>query len=365
MRTVSLHPVDTWFFRDSTPFSTESSAQSEVGGLFPPSPSTVAGALRAALARARGWSGYGRWGRELEGVLGDGPTDLGALQLVGPMVLSQGRPVFPMPAHLLGRVPEDSWLPGAFLEPGPPVACDLGPAARLPRVGDLSADPASLEPAEESWITLDGLRRVLERKLPAPGHVLPCAQLWQVEPRVALARSLTTRTAEEGMLFAPRHVRLAREVSLGLSVTGVPQDWPWPEEGSLIPFGGESRLAELRTSDWALGLEPPAAGSGHPLLIALTPLDLPGAVLRGARPLEVPGGSLQVISACSRQPARIGGWSTLEGGGLAVKGYLPPASVLFCRGALPASGLISVGGQTAGGFGLVAVGFWNDAEDAA
>ena len=59
---VDLQPVDTWFFRDSTPFTMGKAPQENVGSVFPPHPATVVGAIRAALARSRGWDGRGRWG---------------------------------------------------------------------------------------------------------------------------------------------------------------------------------------------------------------------------------------------------------------------------------------------------------------
>lgn len=57
-------------------------------------PVTVAGALRAALARSRGWNGRGRWPQALRGILGDGPDHLGRLFLDGPFLLREGRPRF-------------------------------------------------------------------------------------------------------------------------------------------------------------------------------------------------------------------------------------------------------------------------------
>ena len=102
MIAVQFVPLDTWFFRDGTPFTAQSAPQEDVGSLFPPYPPTLVGALRAALARANGWDEAGRWPPELCEVLGDGPEDLGVLSFAGPFLLRDGQPLFQAPRHLLG-----------------------------------------------------------------------------------------------------------------------------------------------------------------------------------------------------------------------------------------------------------------------
>src|SRR5690606_4196194 len=90
---LALSPIDTWFFRDGTPFDMGASPQAGVLGVCPPYPPTVAGAVRAALALQNGWDGRSRWSQDIEAVLGDGPETLGALRTTGPFVLHQGAPV--------------------------------------------------------------------------------------------------------------------------------------------------------------------------------------------------------------------------------------------------------------------------------
>ena len=99
---LQLEPLDTLFFRDGTPFAAESSGPAEVGGLFPPHPASITGALRAALARSNGWTGAGGWSDELTEAFGSGPNDLGLLSFTGPFLLRNGEPLFPAPLHLQG-----------------------------------------------------------------------------------------------------------------------------------------------------------------------------------------------------------------------------------------------------------------------
>ena len=145
---VQLQPVDTWFFRDGTPFSMGKAPQENVGSLFPPNPLSVAGAIRAALARGRGWNGRERWSNQIGDVLGDGPENLGALSLDGPFLLWEGQPLFRAPRHVLGSNDGTCWNPSDFLRPGDPVACDLGDQIRFPEAAGTLRDMEALKPGD-------------------------------------------------------------------------------------------------------------------------------------------------------------------------------------------------------------------------
>ena len=258
MTGVRLEPLDTWFFRDGTPFTADSAPQEDVRSLFPPHPPTVVGALRAALALSRGWSGRGRWSQEIAGVLGDGPESLGVLSLDGPFVLRNEEPLFRAPRHLLGVDEPDGWRPAAFLRPGAPVECDLGADIRLPETSAArSGDDGSRRKAgDNQWLTPAGMNAVLRGELPAPDDIVSSRTLWSDEPRIGLERNPDTRTAEEGLLYSTRHVRLACGVSLGVRIGGLPPDWG-PPFGRTLSFGGESRTAACRQWNAALSLDAP------------------------------------------------------------------------------------------------------------
>ncbi len=370
MTDVRLEPLDTWFFRDGTPFTAGNAPQEDVRSLFPPHPPTVAGALRAALALSRGWSGRGRWSQEIADVLGDGPESLGALSLDGPFVLRNEEPLFRAPRHLLGVDEPDGWRPAAFLRPGAPVECDLGTDIRLPetsaaRSGD---DWSRRKASDNQWLTPAGMNAVLRGELPAPGHIVSSRTLWSDEPRIGLERNPDTRTAEEGLLYSTRHVRLARGVSLGVRIGGLPPDWR-PPFGRTLSFGGESRTAACRQWNAALSLDAPlptTTNGGRVTVIALTPIDLADDVCLGSESLEELGGA-RVVCACLDRPLRIGGWDSLARRPLPLRSVLPPGSVLFCEGAAPERlrDVITTGGRLARvgarrplGFGLAALGAW-------
>ena len=369
MTGVRLEPLDTWFFRDGTPFTRDSAPQEGVRSLFPPHPPTVVGAIRAALALSRGWSGRGRWSQEIARVLGDGPESLGVLSLDGPFVLRNEEPLFRAPRHLLGVDEPDGWRPAAFLRPGAPVECDLGADIRLPDTSTARADDdwSRRKAGDNQWLTPTGMNAVLRGELPAPDDIVSSRALWSDELRIGLERDRDTRTAKEGLLYSTRHVRLACSVSLGVRISGLPPDWR-PPFGRTLSFGGESRTAACHQWNAALSLDAslPTTNGGRVAIIALTPLDLADDACLGSEPLEELGGA-RVVCACLDRPLRIGGWDSLARRPLPLRSVLPPGSVLFCEGAAPVrlrhvittgGGLARVGARRPLGFGLAALGAW-------
>lgn len=365
---VRLEPVDTWFFRDGTPFSAESSPQEAVGSIFPPHPATAVGALRAAIALRNGWNGRGRWSDRISDVLGDRPDDLGALAVDGPFLLRDGKPLFPAPRHLLGSSEAGEWIPCALARPGDNGAeCDLGDDVLLPEFPRTDGSAAELKNGKGQWLTRAGMESVLAGEVPSAEETIASGALWSDEFRVGLKRDGDTRAAEEGMLYSTRHVRLARGVSLGMRVSGIPSEgWTMPF-GRMVPVGGESRLAGCREWDGDFEFAAPAEqalASGTVAVIALSPMDIERDVYCGKKPLEALGGA-RVVSACLDRPQRVGGWDSLARSSLPLRSVLPPGSVLFCempeRGgdAVKAeSGTIRLGARRNWGFGLAAVGCW-------
>ena len=365
---VQLLPVDTWFFRDGTPFSAGDAPRADVASLFPPHPGTVVGALRAALAISRGWSGRGRWPQDICSVLGDGPDDLGRLSVDAPFLLRHSSPLFPSPRHLVGTGDNRRWTPSTFLHPGPPVVCDLGEAVRLPTFLSPAGDEGDLQPGDGHWLTMDGLNAALRGELPSPSDVLFSGDLWSMEIRTGLELDRATGTAKEGLLYSTRHVRPRDEVSIGARIRGLPEDWD-PPYGRLMTLGGEGRMAECQNWDGNVGVDPPLStivSERRVAVIALAPLDLDEDVYLGRQPFSELGNAT-VVSACIDRPQRIGGWNSLVRRPLPQRSVLPAGSVLYCelqdpmqfeRASKSGNGLIRIGRRKRWGFGLAAVGVW-------
>ncbi len=365
---VTLEPVDTLFFRDATPFASGSASQADVGGVFPPPPPTVTGAIRAALARANGWSGSGSWGEPVAAVLGDGPDDLGRLAVTGPLLVRDGEILYPAPRHLVGTVRDGTWEPCGFAVPGEPVRCDLG-EVRLPVPPDSGADSGDEvpEPPSGLWLTGKGLAEVVRGRLPPASALVPGTSLWREERRVGIARDRETRAAERGMLYGAVHVRLLDGVALGALVDGIPPEWRLPE-GVPVPLGGEGRIAIWRR--WRPTVpavpEPELLRSqGRVALLALTPLDPGGA---SGPKTQLPGlEGLRLVAACCDPPDVIGGWDSVAWEPRPRRRVLPAGTVLFFEiaktGTLPAcleaaDPFVRAGHGTAQGFGVLMPMLW-------
>lgn len=365
MTGLQLLPVDTWFFRDGTPFTMGDAPQEGVGSLFPPHPPTVVGAIRAALARSNGWDGRSPWLSAICDVLGDGPENLGRVSVDGPFLLRGEEPLYRMPRHVVGSTDDGRWKPSELLRPGDEAICDLG-RVRLPE--PVGGTKASIETGDRHWLTRRGMNAVLNGCPPGCADIVCSEELWSAEPRIGLERDRGTRTAEEGKLYSTRHVRLAQRVALGMRVLGIPEGWHFPF-GEMVPMGGESRLADCREWKADVSLDSLGAGAreaGRLAVVALSPVDLTAAEYLGREPLALAGG-VRVVSACLDRPQRIGGWDSQARTPLPMRSVLTPGSVLFCEVADPrafegsvvgAEGLVRIGRRRDWGFGLAALGRW-------
>jgi CRISPR-associated protein Cmr3 len=357
-----LTPLDTWFFRGSTPFDMDTSPQAGVCGIFPPHPPTVAGAIRAALARGQGWNGEGSWSETLKAVLGDGPDNLGKLEITGPFVVCNGEPIFPMPRHVVSQQSSNGCWSPVFLRPGKDyISCDLGSLKQLPETNGPGPKQSLPQLKSGLWITFTGLCKVLQGELPTEADVVDEDELWSEELHVGIRRGPGTHATEEGALYSARHTRLRKGVGLAVEVAGLPDEWKIAP-GSLLPLGGESRLAACEPWNFELNLEleqTEHASAVCMTLIALTPALLERSALCGDTDL-VPGSGMRVTSACVDRPLRIGGWDSLARKPLPLRNALSPDTALFCRGDCSrlqaARGMTRLGKGTSAGFGLFAIG---------
>jgi CRISPR-associated protein Cmr3 len=201
---------------------------------------------------------------------------------------------------------------------------------------------AGLKPAESAWLTSTGLASVLNGQLPAASEIFFPGDLWETESRVGLKRDPGTKQVGEGDLYSPGFIRLARHVTLGVGIDGVPAERNGPE--ALFPFGGESRLAQCDELPAPFSPAPPAPPRDSfkvsPALdgkIAFTiSLLTPGSSLSGDAnsPLAVPkfpDATVTIVSACVGKPVFFGGWDSLNNRPLPLTPFHPAGSVWFCK----------------------------------
>ncbi len=332
-----ITPTDTLFFRDGRPYNQhETITLAGVNSIFPPSPATLAGAILSAYANKIGWDG-GAWTKDKSPGKELGVGDNINLEFSGVFLKKDGEILFPIPQHLVELRPspkpessenEDSNKKSpcktrkhhelkqsqlAFLTPSKqPYRTDLG-EVHLPVVENKQENTV-IKPLDDYWITKQGLKQCLNlEKLPEKNTLYHCSELWQVEPRVSIARNHVSHTNEQGMLYSPSHIRLCNDVSMSIEVKNAPDK---KIDGSII-LGGEARTARINTAS-SIGL--PNANAGNLIYIAS-----PTAI-------KDPSAIDNLHTACMPKLLRFGGWDATKGYYGEPRPLLPflaPGTVLF------------------------------------
>jgi len=352
---LNITSIDTWMFRDGTPFDQSDAGAAIASSIFPPYPPTVAGAVRAAL-----WHGplKGRWDTER---LGNGvnwqeePAQCSPLSFSAPVLLRDGQPLFPAPLNLVKTREGQGEI--VRLRPAEkPIKTDLG-ELRLPQPeGNMS-----VAPLKEVWLTHAGMQKVLAGKALGEGDWVEGAELFEREERVGIAIDPATRRVEEGALYMAGHVRLKKDVSLAVELRGYEGD-ELPE--TLTAMAGEHRMAHFGVMG-ALELPrlPENLKDGRYIVYLLSPLLLDAMPKPGGGLAGLPG---KVVSACTGKAIRIGGWDSRGANGgykgpLPLRAAIPAGSVFFMEGA---DGDLAqwhgkhIGKAAEWGFGQILIGKW-------
>jgi len=354
--------LDTCFFRDAAPFHAGEGGYTRVRSIFPPSITTLQGAIRTSLALEQGWrpKEMAKWPEEL-----GGPEDLGSLQLRGPYLLFQDEPYLPAPLLLLEK--EGKYI---RLIPGNPVKCDLG-LVRLPEPEN-ALEGAKLMAG--AYLTREGIKQVLEGGTPSEKAIKKQAEFYFEEPRVGLERSDNSRTAKEGHLFNCVHVRPNEKTALAVYLSGIPGDWRLPQQLT-VPLGGEGRQAAAKVTPGEPKEILPPAPSLTPgkdkkirfTVILITPgwygegEKLKKVILQG--PAGIPG---RCLSACIGKALQSGGWDMLHQQPRSLMPLLPPGSLWFFEADEgEAARVAALHGECIGpkgeyGFGQIIIGRWEE-----
>lgn len=356
--------LDTCFFRDAAPFHAGEGGYTSVRSIFPPSITTLQGAIRTSLALERGWrpGDMAKWPAEL-----GGPDDLGNLRLRGPYLLCQDEPYFPIPLLLLRR--ESNYT---RLCPGDAVECDLG-RVRLPYA---MQNIVGAKLVEGVYLSKEGLKQILEGGIPSQGEIKKREDFYVEELRVGLERSDNTRTAKEGHLYNSVHVRPKRETALAVYVSGTPSAWRVADRRT-VPLGGEARLAsvEIKQGNPSDILPPvPSLVPGKDGKIRFTAiLVTPGWYGEGEGLKKViregpPGIPGRCVAACIGKIMQVGGWDMLNRQPRPLIPVLPPGSLWFYEAdAQEAARVAGLHGQCISpkgdyGFGQIIIGRWEEKE---
>jgi len=389
----TFQPVDSWFFRESRPWSTVGGV--ELASNFPPPARTVAGAIRTAIGEAKDvdWLAFSQ-GRhaKLRQYIGSGVSDpndsnseFGSFRMRGPYVERNNDLLFPAPAMLL-RSKETGKI--SLMHPAAKgMRCDLGSSVRLPHAAGLLG-AATLD---GHWCSAEGLGSVLRGDAPPPESLVDRDALVADDARVGIARDNSLRTVHDGLLYQTSHVRLKNGVRIVAYVDGIPDDLQRKCDGATIRFGGEGRLAHITVSP-RVQSDVPAPRSTPKRLTAILVLVTHSPADAGCEHLPpgfhrvddqhgsstswrgtIRGVEMHIDSCATGRLVREGGWNATTMTPRPVESFTPAGSCYFCRavGSDPEwfARIAKLHGQSIRGNsgdqdplgrGEIVVGIWND-----
>jgi CRISPR-associated protein Cmr3 len=358
--TWNMEALDTYFFRDSSPYNAGEGGMSGNRSVFPPFMTTLQGAIRTSLASGQGWSAedHASWPQELGSA-----DDLGQLKLEGPYLLRNNETLFPAPAHLIGlKVRGGLDVQCTRLNPGVIVECDLG-RVRLP---EQQKPLPGAGPMEGYWLSVEGMQAMLAGDIPSSEQVFPPESLWNWEHRTGIETEPGSRTAVKSKIYSCVHIRPHKEVILSVRVSGIPEDWHQAAV-KVISLGGEGRMAVVHISNEEPVLPAcpelkPVRGKIYFTVTIITPgrySNIKSVIMFG--PPGIPG---RCVSACIGKLVSIGGWDLKKASPRPLEPLIPPGSTWFYEANEKELGnVLALHGINFGdpyGFGQIIIGKWED-----
>ena len=369
---IFIEPTEPLLFRTGRPFNAGENNFAET--VFPPTPETLQGALRAMIAV--------QWGNvqtDKTRTINEIFNENAIVKLIGRRVndhntygqfritgLTLGKRdkdthlverLFPMPAHLIEVTVKESEMRKTVttrLEPGeaPPGTSNIpiGKQMLLPELK--GRETAGKSEPLEGWLTAQGLHHALSKAgLPDGADIVRPYKIYERESRLGIGMNNNTKTTEEGYLYQVQMIRMQPsygfiiDIQLGeeqygnselpqteshTNGLGTPADLAFLTEGWLT-IGGEQGAAHFEV------LKPTSVAQEHGISQST-----PGHLLYFATPAYFKNGWLPVtpgilpaepITAAINRYQPIGGWflnpGNAGGSGKTTRRCVPAGSVYF------------------------------------
>lgn len=366
---IFIEPMEPLLFRTGRPFTAGENNFAET--IFPPTPETLQGALRAMIAV--------QWGKAQEDkartideifnadavvrLIGRRVKDrnvYGRFRIIG---LTLGRrtqkgveQLFPPPAHITQATVDEAGKQVSLL-------VKLKPESRLPGTSNIPNGKQLLFPeldgkkmaakAEDvsRWLTLHGLRTILKGDIPQEGDLVAVDDIYARESRLGIGMNNATKTTEEGYLYQVQMIRMQPgfgfvvDIQLGEEQYGAselprseqrtdgletPPELAFLKEGWLT-LGGEQRAARfevLRSEHITEEQDISQTKHGRLLYFAT-----PAYFEHGWLPANPGTLSAEPITAAIHRYQSIGGWflnpANAGGSGKITRRCVPAGSVYF------------------------------------
>ncbi len=269
--TLIIQPHDVVLFRDGKPFS--AGMDTRARSLFPPTPFTIQGAIRARVLFSSGLSLAEYYeqktskAQELLNLISAPDKGYGQLRLKGPFLARREKnskwvPYFPLPADV---VKVGAWY--KFLQPLEESPWQSNAPDKLHPLWIRTIDRVE---EVRGWISQESLREYLEGKFPLFSREATCGEGFsrkvlgesdfvEREHRFGIALERGRRTVRDSHLYLAEFLRLKEELAFWVEVDGIDQSKLGGEEG-FLQLGGEARAAYYEVTKQDLDLSIPPSG---------------------------------------------------------------------------------------------------------
>lgn len=328
---------DVWRFRDGKPFF--AGEHHTARSMFPPTPYTIQGALRAYLLghSSVDWQNA----EQLETIGRTDLTDMGPFSIAGPFVgyYEDGtyHRLLTFPADMMvgkngeirQRTPDPEHIPQWNMGGDKQNKTkELAPLVFKPHIEPSKVPSFWLK---ESYLAhlWNNASNTLSHvgKLGARKAVVSEAEpksIWDSEYRIGIKMDYTVGRPEDQMLYRVEHIRL--HAGFGLLV-GVNPALGFPESG-ILALGGDGHAATFQTVTNDVVLSDWPQPSNRLKIVFLTPTFFQG----GATPAMWEaffGVPVRLVSYALHQPIAIGGWDYQKGAERDLHYYIAPGSVYY------------------------------------
>lgn len=334
---IKLEPLDTLFFRTGRPFQGSEDTWAET--IFPPSPSTIYGALRSFLIFKGGTleefnNGTHKY-RELIGRrLNDKKAEYGNLQIKGIFIAKDNKIYFiyfPTPFDLVSKKGNSEQVFPLKFQENPKIFISNYSLKNLL----ISQKKEQTDEAEGFLDQIYFKRYLLNQKETL--SIIKANELFQYEPKVGIRRDNKTFTSEKGYLYRIPMIRLKNDKDNNthflIEIDEIPD---FPEEG-VFQLGGEGKSVKFNKSE-------------EDLLSDIKNLDIdlkngyfkiylttPAVFKKGWRPSwindnyegEYNGIKLKLLCCALRKPVSIGGWDFVKNQAKPMRRAVPAGSVYY------------------------------------
>lgn len=305
--------------------------------MFPPSPSTLYGAIRTFLIFQRGGlkefeeKGYDDIGKIVKNDNGEKIDKKGTLKISGPFLFYEYEILFPAPLDLVEQ--DKKLIPLTFInKPQTFISNYLLEKCLVYKPTKEKVEQPS------GWLTLINFKDYLKNKKGEFNFIDTKDKEnspYLMEPKIGIAREPGTLTSKEGYLYRIPMIRLSKEAYFVIEVEGLSDSLP---DKGVFQLGGEGKGVsyEVVSEDILTSIKNFELNFENNLfkIYLATPAIfkkgwLPGWIDEGSYTGEYNGIKLKLIACAIGRPIFIGGWDIANKRPKPMKKAAPPGSVYY------------------------------------